>query len=206
MIVLEKGQRISLEKNGRELNKVCFGANWGQIEQRSDGFFGIGAGTKKVAVDLDCSVATYTSDKKLVEIVSFSKLKSDDGSIVHSGDDLSGDADGDDGLDNEVITVDLGKVRQDISYVSFFLNSYKQQEFDTIPYIKLRIYEGTPDRVDSVLAGYSVENDKKFIGSVSMILGNLYRNNGKFKFKAVGEPSKSKNIQEIASVDIINYL
>jgi len=103
-ISLEKGQRISLEKNGSGLNRVCVGVNWGAIEKK--GFFG----TKKVAVDLDASIGLFKETKELIDVVYFGQLKSRDGSIAHSGDDRTGDLDGDDGLDNEIITIELSKV------------------------------------------------------------------------------------------------
>src|ERR1700748_979601 len=101
-INLEKGQKISLEKkDGSKLKNVCVGINWGAIEKK--GLFS----TKKEAVDLDASCALYNENKQLLDVVYFRNLRSKDGAVQHSGDDLTGDIDGDDGLDNEVITVDF---------------------------------------------------------------------------------------------------
>ena len=98
-INLQKGQRINLEKsNGSKLQNICVGINWGAIEKK--GWFG---GTSKEAVDLDASCALYDDNKNLLEIIYFGKLRSNDGSIAHSGDDLTGDMGGDDGLDNEIV-------------------------------------------------------------------------------------------------------
>src|SRR3954471_11300577 len=144
-INLEKGQRINLEKtNGSKLQSICVGINWGAIEKK--GIFGFGS--KKEAVDLDASCALYNEAKGLEEVVYFGNLKSKNGAVKHSGDDLTGDMGGDDGLDNEVITVDLGSVDPTPPYVAFVLNSFRGQDFGSIPFASLRVYEGTPKRVN----------------------------------------------------------
>jgi len=200
-ISLEKGQRISLEKNGAGLGKVCVGINWGAIEKK--GFFG---GIKKEAVDLDASAAIYSASNELGPVVYFGKLKSPCGSIQHSGDDLTGDMDGDDGLDNEIITIDLNKLAPSADKVAVVLNSFRGHDFKTIPFASLRLYEGTPTRVDNVIASYNIANEPKFHGSVSMVLGVLYRKDGGWKFRAVGEPTSDKNLEGTLRTVQSNYL
>lgn len=200
-ISLEKGQRISLEKNGQQLNKVCVGVNWGAIEKK--GLFG---GIKKVAVDLDASISLYSANKDLQDLVYFGQLVSKDGSITHSGDDTTGDLDGDDGLDNEVITVNLAQVPANVNFVAIILNSYKGQDFATIPFASVRLYEGTPTRVDQVVANYNIANDAKFSGAVSMVLGSFYRHNGAWKFKAIGEPTQDKKLEQLVKTVASSYL
>ena len=190
-ISLEKGQRISLEKNGVGLSEVCVGVNWGAIEKK--GLFG---GIKKVAVDLDASVGTFTSDNELKFVVYFSQLKTPCGSIVHSGDDTTGDMDGDDGLDNEIITIKMKSMPSEIDKIAVVLNSFQGQDFATIPFASVRLYEGTPTRVDNVIANYNIANDSKFNGSVSMVLGVLYRHNDGWKFRAVGEPTADRKLEQ----------
>ena len=186
---LVKGQKISLQKSdGSKLNSFCVGANWGVIETR--GFFG----TRKEAVDLDLSAALFDENRNSVDVVYFGNLSY--AGIMHSGDDLVGDVNGDDGLDNEVIQVDLSQIPADVEQIVFILNSYKQQDFATIPYSTIRLYEGTTDRVVNVFASYNIANDEKFAGYVSMILGKLYKRNGEWKFSAIGEPTKDKNLEQ----------
>ena len=199
-ISLEKGQRISLEKNGNTLDKVCVGVNWGAIEKK--GFFG----TKKVAVDLDASVSLHAADNKLVDVVYFSQLKSKDGSVQHSGDDLTGDLDGDDGLDNEIITIELNKVPAGVEKIAIILNSFQGQDFASIPFASVRLYEGTPSRVDSIMASYNIANEPKFKGSVSMVLGTLYRHNKDWKFRAVGEVTSDKRLEGSIETVIREFL
>ena len=112
-INLQKGQRINLEKeNGTKLQSICVGINWGAIEKK--GWLG---GVKKEAVDLDASCAIYDDNKRLLEIVYFGNLRSKDSAVMHSGDDLTGDMGGDDGLDNEVITLNFPMLNPSASHV-----------------------------------------------------------------------------------------
>ena len=132
-INLQKGQRINLEKsNGSKLQNNCVGINWGAIEKK--GWFG---GTSKEAVDLDASCGLYDDNKNLLEVIYFGNLRSKDGSIAHSGDDLTGDMGGDDGLDNEIITLDFSRLNPSVSNVAFVLNSFKGQDFGTIPFASI---------------------------------------------------------------------
>lgn len=188
-VSLAKGQKISLKKeNGSDLLSFCIGANWGQIEKK--GFFG----TKKEEVDLDLSVGMFDSNKNLAKenIIYFGNLQA--GGIKHSGDDRGGDAGGDDGLDNEVITINLPQIPTNIDQVVFVLNSFKGQDFAGIPFASIRLYEGTPSKVNEVVATYNIASDPKFAGYVSMILGKLYRRNGEWKFSAIGEPTQDKEL------------
>jgi tellurium resistance protein TerZ len=189
-INLSKGQKISLEKSGGgKLNNFCIGANWGAIPTK--GFFG---GDKKESVDLDLSVGLYAKDKSLSGTVYFGNLK--DSGILHSGDDLSGDSDGDDGLDNEVISINLNAISSNVDQVVFVLNSYKGQDFATIPFASIRLYEGVSNRVDNIVATFNIAKDSKYSNYTSMILGKLYRRNGEWKFSAIGEPLKDKKLEQ----------
>ena len=200
-INLEKGQRISLEKNGSSLNEVCVGVNWGAIEKK--GFFG---GSKKVAVDLDASIGVFSANKKLIDTVYFGQLKGLKGAIVHSGDDLTGDMDGDDGLDNEIITIKMANIPANVETVAIVLNSFRGQDFASIPFASIRLYEGTPTRVDNVIAHYNIANEAKFKGSVSMVLGVLYRHDSGWKFRAVGEPTSDKKLEQTLQTVAAHYV
>lgn len=200
-INLEKGQRINLEKsNGSKLQHICVGINWGAIEKK--GLFS----KSKVAVDLDASCAVYDASKNILDTISFQKLRSTDQSIRHSGDDLTGDLDGDDGLDNEVITVDLTKLNPGAEYIGFFVNSFRGQDFKDIPFASIRIYEGTPKHVTEEFARYDIANDKSFEGSVTMVLGVLYKKNGDWKFNAIGTPTRDRRLEETVVTIQRNHL
>jgi len=205
-INLLKGQKIDLTKKSSsgitsKLTKFCVGVNWGAIEVDKKKFFG---GTKKVkqAVDLDLSCIMIFSDKKRYDHIYSplydpralkkmglppGKLNSADGALRHSGDDLEGDMDGDDGLDNEIISVDLDRINPDIEQIYFFINNATNEDFYQIPFAKIRMYEGTPDRVDNIYASFDVVSDPQYRGKKSMIMGKLYKRNGEWKFNAIGD-------------------
>ena len=190
-INLEKGQRINLEKsNGTKLQNICVGVNWGAIEKK--GLFG----TKKEPVDLDASCAIYDDKKNHIDSVNFRKLISNDRAIKHSGDDLTGDLNGDDGLDNEVITLDFSQLTPAANHVAFFINSFRGQDFKDIPFASIRIYEGTPTKVSQEFARFDVANDATFAGNVSMVLGVFYKRNDEWKFSAVGVPTNDKKLEQ----------
>lgn len=200
-INLEKGQRINLEKsNGSKLQQICVGINWGAIEKK-----GL-LGTKKEAVDLDASCAVFDDKKNLIDSVNFRNLRSSEQAIRHSGDDLTGDLNGDDGLDNEVITVDLSRVNPSATYLAFFINSFKGQDFKDIPFASIRIYEGTPTQVSMEYARYDIANDASFAGNVSMILGVFYKRNNEWKFNAIGVPTKDRRLEETTTTIQQNHL
>lgn len=199
-ISLQKGQKISLEKNnGSSLTNICVGVNWGAITKK--GFFG---SKKMVPVDLDASCAVFDAQNQILDVVYFGKLKST--GIQHSGDDLVGDTDGDDGLDNEIINVNLPRLPASAEQVVFVLNSFNGDDFKTIPFASIRLYEGTADRVDSIHATYDIANDPKFAGSVSMVLGKLYKHNGSWKFSAIGETTRDKKLEQTIDTVARSYL
>lgn len=200
-ISLQKGQRISLEKNGTALTHVCVGVNWGAITKR--GFFG---GVKKEAVDLDASVGIFDEKGKLLDVIYFGELKSKCRAVQHSGDDLTGDMDGDDGLDNEIITVDLTKINPAASCIAFVLNSFQGHDFKDIPFASIRIYEGTPTSVESVFATFDLANDATFAGKVSMVMGKLYKKGSEWKFHSIGESTPDRRLQETLATFVRSYI
>ncbi len=201
-IKLEKGQRINLEKsNGSKLVSICVGVNWGAIEKK--GFFGA---KKMEPVDLDASCATFDDKNNLLEAVYFGNLKSKNGSVRHSGDDVVGDTGGDDGLDNEVISVDLDRLDPATTKIAFVLNSFRGQDFKIIPFASIRIYEGTASRVNEVFATYDIANGPNFAGHVSMVMGVFYKKNGDWKFNAIGEPTADKDLKGTLNSVVKNYL
>ncbi len=205
-INLQKGQKIDLRKEtGESLTNFCIGVNWGAIETTKSGLFGFG--TKKVIedVDLDLSCVLLDTAGNVVDWLyspdyngwlsqnnmPLGKLQSNDGALRHSGDDRQGDVGGDDGLDNEVITVDLNRVNPGVEKIYFFINIYLSQgqnyDFAQIPFAKIRMYEGTPTRVNSVFSNYDIVTDSNYRGKRAIILAKLYKRNGEWKFDAIGD-------------------
>lgn len=202
-IRLEKGQRINLEKEtGAKLTNFCVGCNWGAIVKKS--FFGLMS--SNVDVDLDLSCLMFDANGKAIDHIwsplyrfgnrkvglPNGKLDSLDRALHHTGDDLTGDQDGDDGLDNEIITVDLNRVNNKVNSIVFFLNIYNNNEysgdFSGIPYASIRMFEGTPDKAPKqVFAQYDVATKTECVGMRALVMGKLYRRNGEWKFAAIGD-------------------
>jgi tellurium resistance protein TerZ len=206
-IRLEKGQRINLEKSdGKKLTEFCVGVNWGAIEYQvqESGFLGFGKKTvnKVIDVDLDLSCIMFNAKKQICDhlysplykpefLARFGlpqgKLISDNNAMKHSGDDLAGDKGGDDGLDNEIISVNLNALKPEVEQIFFFLNNVGTEDFLQIPYAKIRMYEGTPTKVLNVYAEYNVVSDPQFKGKKALIMGKLYKKDGEWKFNAIGD-------------------
>ncbi len=225
-IRLEKGQRINLEKsNGAKLTDFCVGVNWGAIETQVEksGFLGFGKKTvtETIDVDLDLSCIMFGSNGQISDhlysplykpeiLAKFGlpqgKLVAKNNAMKHSGDDLEGDKGGDDGLDNEIITVNLTALDPDVTRIFFFLNNVGQEDFAQIPYAKIRMYEGTPQRVNSVYAEYNVVSEPQYRGKKALIMGELYKKDGEWKFNAIGDAYEDQflgqTIQRIAQ----NYI
>jgi tellurium resistance protein TerZ len=126
------------------------------------------------------------------------KLDSIDRALHHTGDDREGDQNGDDGLDNEIITVDLNRVDAKVNQIVFFLNIYNnedfQGDFSEIPYASIRMYEGTASKVREVFASYDVATKSNCVGMRALVMGKLYRRNGEWKFAAIGDAFEDKSI------------
>ncbi|MBM4092525.1 MAG: TerD family protein [Planctomycetes bacterium] len=218
-INLQKGQRINLEKEGgAKLERFCVGCNWGAIKT-SGGFLGLG--TKTVEVDLDLSCVMFDaagtrcdhlySPLYRVEFLARyglppGKLDSLDGALHHTGDDRSGDTGGDDGLDNEIITVNLPKVSANVTQIFFFLNNCGREDFSQIPYASIRMFEGTPDRVDKVFAAYNVAAEAAYKDKTALVMGELYKHNGAWKFNAIGDAYPHPNLGETIKIISQQYI
>lgn len=92
------------------------------------------------------------------------------------------------------------------TYVAFILNSFRGQDFGKIPFASIRIYEGTPNQVKEVFAKYDVANGAGFAGHVSMVMGVFYKRNGEWKFNAIGEPTKDRDLKHTVQTVAQNYL
>lgn len=210
-IRLEKGQRINLEKNnGSKLTQFCVGCNWGAVVRKT--LFGLSKSVVDVDLDLSCMMfdaAGNPVDHIWSPLYNFGgnfpkgKLDSMDGALHHTGDDLTGDTAGDDGLDNEIITVDLNKVAPNVESIVFFLNIYNNNEysgdFSGIPYAYIRMFEpvmrnGKVAGVKETFAQYDVSTKTDCAGMRGLVLGKLYRRNGEWKFAAIGEAFPDKAI------------
>lgn len=221
-INLTKGQKIDLRKeSGESLTNFCVGVNWGAIETIKKSLFG----SKKVVedVDLDLSCIMTDGQGKLLDYIyspdyngflqknnyPLGKLSSTDGSLRHSGDDRKGDSGGDDGLDNEVISVDLTKISAAIEKIYFFINIYltpgQTHDFSKIPYAKIRMYEGTSTKVNKIHSSFDIATDATFTNKKALIMGKLYKRNNEWKFDAIGDATDDTIFLQTIQTILNNY-
>lgn len=192
-ISLSKGQKVSLAKaGGASLERVAVGLGWGLREVHKKGFFGFGGGLKKVEVDLDASAIVYANGGQPVDSVWWRKLQSEDGSIVHTGDDREGG--GSESDPNEVINVDLRRVPDAVQSIVFVVNSYTGETFDGIPFAFCNVVDmGT----DKEVARFNLNTEGG--AARGFIIAKVNRSGGGWSFEAIGERAsgRQQTIQDI---------
>ncbi|MBK1702364.1 TerD family protein [Thiococcus pfennigii] len=181
-INLEKGQRISLEKDGAELSEVSLGLGWGRRTKK--GFFG----TSEVDVDLDASCLLFDAQGQLQDQVWFRQLKSRCGSVRHTGDDRSGGGGG----ENERIELSLDAVPTEIRSLVFTVNSFLNDSFAGIPSAFCRLVNKATGQE---IARYDISLDGG--DYTGLLLAVIYRHEGKWKMRAVGEKGHGRTFQEL---------
>ena len=173
-INLSKGGNINLSKTAPTMNKVDLGLGWNP--RATDG----------KAFDLD-AVAFLTGEDGKVrldgEFIFFNQKVSPCGSVTHNGDNRTGDGDGDD----ETISVDLSKVPQEVAKIVFAVTIHDGQQngqnFGMVDKAYIRVIN--QDANAEELARFDLSEDGST--ETAMIFGELYRHNGEWKFKAVGQ-------------------
>ncbi|MBD5558898.1 MAG: TerD family protein [Clostridia bacterium] len=190
---LKKGQKVDLRKSsGGELKKVMVGLGWDPVEQKR-GWFGMGA------QDIDCDASVFLcQDGRLVDekdIVAFFNLKHKSKSVRHTGDNLTGEGEGDD----EEIIIDLQSVPPEYDKAIVVVNIYqakeRKQHFGLIKNAFIRIVD--MDNGEELLR-YDLSGDA-YDGMTAMVFGEVYRHNGKWKFGAVGQATTDNSISELAA-------
>lgn len=199
-INLVKGQKIDLTKGRSSLSSVMVGLGWDPVEKKkSGGFLGglLGGGGGGAEVDCDASVLLLDENGKLKakqNLVYFGNKTSQDGSVVHSGDNLTGAGDGDD----EVINVNLNAISPSIHRLVFVVNIYqakqRKQDFGLIQNAFIRLVDnGTKEEI----VHYNLSEN--YAGKTSLYPGELYRHGSEWKFSAVGEGTSDLDIGSIAN-------
>jgi tellurium resistance protein TerD len=172
-VSLSKGGNVSLTKEAPNLTAVVVGLGW---DART---------TTGADFDLDASALLTDVQGKVLSdqhFVFFNNLKSPDGSVEHTGDNLTGEGEGDD----EVINVDLAAVPADVAKIVFPVSIYdaepRQQSFGQVRNAYIRVVNAADG---SELARYDLTEDAST--ETAMIFGELYRNGAEWKFRAIGQ-------------------
>jgi tellurium resistance protein TerD len=172
-VSLSKGGNVSLTKEAPGLTAVNVGLGW---DVRT---------TTGADFDLDASALLLDSSGKILGdqyFVFFNNLKSPDGSVEHTGDNLTGEGEGDD----EVIKVSLASVPAEVDKVVFPVSIYdadsRGQNFGQVRNAFIRIVNQADN---NEIARYDLTEDAS--NETAMIFGEVYRNNKEWKFRAVGQ-------------------
>lgn len=188
---LQKGQKISLEKEaGGGLTKVVMGLGWDMAQKSSGGgIFGglFGGGGSNDSIDLDASCLVFDENKTLLDGIYFGQLNSKDGSIHHTGDNLTGEGDGDD----EQIIVDLSRVPANAKTLVFTVSSFRGQTFDQVANAFCRIVNQANGKE---IAKYTLSSQGPH---TAQIMAKLYRHNGEWKMAALGENCNGRTFRDM---------
>ena len=183
-ISLAKGQKISLDKEaGSSLTRIILGLGWDVAQKK--GFLGKLSGP--ASVDLDASCVLFDTNNQQVDAVWFQQLRSKDGSIQHTGDNLTGAGDGDD----EQIIVDLTKVPANLKSLVFVVNSFTGQNFSQIENAFCRVVNGSNNQE---IARYNLSAQG---AHTAQIMAKVYRHDGEWKMHAIGEISSGRTFNDL---------
>jgi tellurium resistance protein TerD len=175
-ISLQKGGNISLSKAEPGISKALVGLGWDTRSTDGAGF------------DLDASVFMVTADGKVrsdADFIFYNQLESSCGSVVHTGDNLTGEGEGDD----EAVQVDLNRVPTEIEKLVFSVTIHdaasRRHNFGMVSNAFIRIVN---DETSREIVRYDLSEEASI--ETAMIFGELYRYRGQWKFRAVEQGYK----------------
>ena len=174
-INLQKGQRVSLD-NSMKLALVGLGWDTNRYDGGSD-------------FDLDASAFLLGENGKLLrdeDFVFYNNLNGRDGAVVHTGDNLTGDGDGDD----EVIMIDFSKIPSEIKKIAICVTIHdaeaRHQNFGQVSnaYIRIAKLADEFDTVGEPVLKFDLEEE--FSIETALVVAEIYFKNGEWKFNAIG--------------------
>lgn len=176
-INLQKGQKTDLTKGNAGLSTVMVGLGWDPYKYSGSFDF-----------DLDAAAFLVTESGKVTgdsDFIFYNNLKHPSGAVIHMGDNLTGEGEGDD----EQVLVDLKKIPVNIAKIVFTVTindaDARKQNFGQVSNAFIRIVNQSDN---NELLRYDLSED--FSLETSVIFGEIYRNQGEWKFSAVGSGSK----------------
>lgn len=182
-VKLTKGATVSLKKEAPNLRRVLIGLGWDPVKP----FLGVGPN-----MDIDASVICIDKNGREDAVVYYHNLKQYSGAIRHYGDNLTGDGDGDD----EQIEINLDEIPHRIEKLAVIINIYeaysRKQHFGKV---RNCFVHATDVDTNKELVRYDI--DGNYNGLTGIFVADIYRDNGEWKFEAIGEGTKVRNIQEM---------
>ncbi|MET8299368.1 TerD family protein [Streptomyces sp. NPDC006678] len=181
---LTKGQQISLSKSsGDALSVVRMGLGWQAAPRK--GFL---AKLTAREIDLDASAVLY-ADKQPIDVVYFQHLVSNDGSVRHTGDNLTGGAG--QGGDDESIIVDLQHVPTGTDQIVFTVSSFTGQTFAEVSNAFCRLID---DTTGQELARYTLTGGGN---NTAQIMAKVHRSGTGWQMAAIGAPANGRTFQDL---------
>jgi tellurium resistance protein TerD len=172
-VSLSKGGNVSLSKEAPGLRNITVGLGWDQ--RVTDGS----------AFDLDASVFVVDGAGRVLDdrhFVFYGNRSTPDGAVAHQGDNLTGQGDGDD----EKVKVDLARLAPNAEKLVFAVTIHeadqRRQNFGMVQNAFIRVVNDADNRE---LARYDLSEDAST--ETAMIFGEVYRHNGEFKLRAIGQ-------------------
>jgi tellurium resistance protein TerZ len=182
-VSLSKGQKVSLAKrDGGSLTRVRMGLGWDAVKKK--GLFG---GLKNQSIDLDASALWFDGSGNLVDQVWFQQLRSKDGAVQHTGDNLTGAGEGDD----ESIRVDLGALPAAVANVVFTVNSFTGQDFSQIENAFCRLIDET---TEAEIARYDLSGSGRHN---AQIMAKVTREGAGWSMTALGIPATGRTFRDL---------
>lgn len=192
-ISLNKGEKIDLKKSNPGLSSLLVGLGWDPVSQKG-GFLGglFGGGSE---VDCDASVFMLNEKGQMnssKDLIYFGNLKSNCKSVVHTGDNLTGDGAGDD----EQILVNLNKIPSNVHKLLFVVNIYdcirRKQHFGMIKNAFIRVVDRDTNKE---IVKYNLTDN--YSNKTALIVGTIYRYKDTWKFSAIGEGTTDTSLTDI---------
>lgn len=172
-INLSKGQKVDLTKGNPGLKSIMVGLGWDVNAFDSGADFDLDAAAFLVGANGKCPTEK--------EFVFYGNLTHPTEAVMHQGDNLTGEGDGDD----EQIEVDLTKIPGNIERIAFTVTIYdadvRRQNFGQVSNAFIRIVDSS---TNTELIRYDLGED--FSIETAVVVGELYRHNGEWKFNAIG--------------------
>lgn len=202
VIIVQQGQRVDLTTKEAELSRIMVGLGWDPVQtgsdkknqpRASDGLSDAGPGQ---SIDCDASVLMLNAENTLrrkEDIIYFRNFKSQCGSVQHTGDNRTGNGEGDD----EQILIDLKLVPPSIHKLLFVVTIYecekRKQDFNLIHNAYIRIVN-LVNRHEIVR--FNLTN--RYVRKTALIVAEIYRDHKEWKFGAIGEGTDDTSLFQIA--------
>lgn len=168
---LQKGQRVEL---GKGISCLKIELTWDPSKKAESWDLDI------MALELDAEQVVTGGDPR--RLIFYNNLKDPEGALVHSGDDRTGEGDG------EEMKLDLSKLPSDVSEILFVLNIFesmsKGQNFGEIKNAKLRIFYDDRSIPDLV---YNLEEEDSHKTATVLKVITIYRSGSIWKVRAINE-------------------